>query len=53
MNYFGADRVRVLNGGFKKWLADGKPIAEGVPQEKDPKYDLDNKDDYNYFARNP
>jgi thiosulfate/3-mercaptopyruvate sulfurtransferase len=52
LKYYGADRVRVLNGGFKKWLAEGKPIAEGIPQEKDPKYDENSKDDYSYFVKN-
>ena len=27
--YFGASNVRVLNGGMKKWLIDGRPTASG------------------------
>jgi thiosulfate/3-mercaptopyruvate sulfurtransferase len=42
LKYFGADRVRVLNGGFKKWVAEGRPIVEGVDQERDPYYDFEN-----------
>jgi len=27
--YFGADNVRILNGGLKKWLAEGNPTLSG------------------------
>jgi len=27
MKYFGATNVRILNGGMKKWKAEGKPTA--------------------------
>lgn len=27
--FFGADRVRVLNGGFKKWKMEKKPTEKG------------------------
>jgi thiosulfate/3-mercaptopyruvate sulfurtransferase len=26
MRYFGAESVRVLNGGFKKWQKEGRPV---------------------------
>ena len=29
MELFGAERVRVLNGGFKKWLKEGRPTESG------------------------
>jgi len=32
LRYFGAENVRVLNGGLKKWKAEGKKTVGG-PQE--------------------
>ena len=29
LRHFGADRVVVLDGGFQKWLAEGRPVASG------------------------
>jgi thiosulfate/3-mercaptopyruvate sulfurtransferase len=29
MKYFGAENVRVLNGGFPKWLKEGRPVESG------------------------
>ena len=28
--YFGAKRVRIINGGLKKWKLEGKPLFEGL-----------------------
>jgi thiosulfate/3-mercaptopyruvate sulfurtransferase len=53
LKYYGAERVRILNGGLKKWLEEGKPTAEGVPQEKDPKYVQHRYKGYNYSIKNP
>ena len=36
--YFGADRVRILNGGLKKWLLEGRPIASGPSAIGDTSY---------------
>ena len=45
--YFGANRVRIINGGLKKWKLEGKPVFEGdyVPGEG-----LDAEGDYNYHV---
>lgn len=29
MRFFGAERVRVLNGGLKKWLLEGRQVESG------------------------
>ena len=31
MNYYGHTNVRILNGGFSKWLHEGRPITQEVP----------------------
>lgn len=31
LQYFGASNVRILHGGFKKWLAEGRPVVENTP----------------------
>jgi 3-mercaptopyruvate sulfurtransferase SseA len=43
--YFGAENVRILNGGLKKWLTEGKPThagdyveGEGLPEGGDYDY---------------
>jgi thiosulfate/3-mercaptopyruvate sulfurtransferase len=32
MRYYGHENVRVLNGGWKKWQAEGRPTTEERPQ---------------------
>jgi thiosulfate/3-mercaptopyruvate sulfurtransferase len=31
LNYYGHTRVAVLNGGWKKWLAEGRPTTAEIP----------------------
>ncbi|MDQ3910332.1 MAG: sulfurtransferase [Actinomycetota bacterium] len=31
LTYYGHDRVSVLNGGWKKWIAEGRPVATEIP----------------------
>jgi thiosulfate/3-mercaptopyruvate sulfurtransferase len=31
LTYYGHDRVSVLDGGFRKWIAEGRPITAEVP----------------------
>jgi thiosulfate/3-mercaptopyruvate sulfurtransferase len=31
LNYYGHPDVRVLNGGWTKWLAEGRPVTAAVP----------------------
>ncbi|APZ50595.1 sulfurtransferase [Salipiger abyssi] len=35
---FGHDRVRILNGGWKRWKAEGRPIAQGAPETPEPAF---------------
>lgn len=32
LNYYGHDAVRVLNGGWTKWVAEGRPVTAEVPK---------------------
>jgi thiosulfate/3-mercaptopyruvate sulfurtransferase len=32
LRYYGHTQVQVLNGGWDKWLAEGRPIANDLPQ---------------------
>jgi thiosulfate/3-mercaptopyruvate sulfurtransferase len=32
LRYFGHDQVRVLDGGYRAWVAAGQPVAVGDPQ---------------------
>src|SRR5262245_17891722 len=34
LNYYGHTQVKVLNGGWDKWLAEGRPVTNAVPQAK-------------------
>lgn len=47
--YFGSQNVRILNGGLKKWISEGKPTFSGayVPGEG-----LESDGDYNYYVVN-
>lgn len=32
LNYYGHDKVRVLDGGLRQWVREGLPLASDVPQ---------------------
>ena len=32
LEFFGHDKVQVLNGGFEKWAKEGRPISTDVPE---------------------
>jgi thiosulfate/3-mercaptopyruvate sulfurtransferase len=32
LNYYGHTQVKVLNGGWDKWLAEGRPVSNEVPR---------------------
>jgi thiosulfate/3-mercaptopyruvate sulfurtransferase len=31
LRHFGADKVAILDGGFEKWLGEGRPVESGEP----------------------
>ncbi len=31
LDFFGHKKVRVLNGGFRKWVKEGRPVTQDVP----------------------
>ena len=48
--FFGAENVRILNGGMKKWLSEGRSTYTGG--EYSPGIGLPNDGDYNYKVVN-
>ncbi len=34
LNYYGHDRVRILDGGWNKWVAEGRPVSADRPSPK-------------------
>ena len=34
MKYFGHDAVKVLDGGWQKWIAEGRPVSQKVPSHQ-------------------
>ena len=32
LNYYGHSQVKVLNGGWEKWLAEGRPVTNAIPR---------------------
>ena len=34
LKYYGHDDVRILDGGFPKWLAEGKPLSRETPEPR-------------------
>jgi thiosulfate/3-mercaptopyruvate sulfurtransferase len=39
LRHFGAAQVAILDGGFQKWLADGRPIEGGEPELRTASFD--------------
>ena len=39
LRHFGAERVAVLDGGFQKWLAEGRPTESGEPRPRQASFD--------------
>ena len=41
LRHFGARNVAILDGGFQKWLAEGRPVGSGEPQPRQAKFDAE------------
>jgi thiosulfate/3-mercaptopyruvate sulfurtransferase len=39
LRHFGADQVAILDGGFEKWRAEGRPVAQGEPPPRAARFD--------------
>jgi thiosulfate/3-mercaptopyruvate sulfurtransferase len=39
LRHFGAQQVAVLDGGFGKWVADGRPVESGEPAPREARFE--------------
>jgi thiosulfate/3-mercaptopyruvate sulfurtransferase len=39
LRHFGAERVAILDGGFQKWVAEGRPTESGEPAPRPARFD--------------
>ena len=45
LRHFGAEKVAILNGGFQKWLAEGRPTDSGEPALRQARFDAAERDE--------
>jgi len=45
LRHFGARQVAILDGGFQKWLAEGRPTESGEPAHAGAAFDADERDE--------
>ncbi len=38
LEFFGHEKVKVMNGGFRKWLKEGRPVTQEAPKVVKKKY---------------
>ena len=43
--HFGASQVAILDGGFQKWVAEGRPTASGDPEPRAARFDVTERDE--------
>jgi thiosulfate/3-mercaptopyruvate sulfurtransferase len=39
LRHFGAEQVAILDGGFQKWVAEGRPTERGEPESREARFD--------------
>ena len=44
LRHFGAERVSILDGGFQKWIGDGRPVESGEPAPRAARFDARERD---------
>jgi thiosulfate/3-mercaptopyruvate sulfurtransferase len=44
LRHFRADKVAILDGGFQKWTAEGRPTESGEPAHRDAQFDAVERD---------
>lgn len=45
LRHFGATNVAILDGGFQKWVAEGRPTESGEAQHRDSRFDASSRGD--------
>ena len=43
LNHFGAEQVAILDGGFQKWTAEGRPTESGEPRSREASFDAEDR----------
>ena len=45
LRHFGASQVAILDGGFQKWTAEGRPTERGEPPRRDAQFGAEERDE--------
>jgi thiosulfate/3-mercaptopyruvate sulfurtransferase len=45
LRHFGAEKVAILDGGFQKWIAEGRPTESGEPAARVARFDAAERDE--------
>ena len=45
LRHFGAEKVAILDGGFQKWIAEGRPIESGEPAPRQARFNAAERDE--------
>lgn len=45
LRHFGASQVAILDGGFQKWTAEGRPTESGEPPRRDAQFGAEERDE--------
>jgi thiosulfate/3-mercaptopyruvate sulfurtransferase len=44
LRHFGAEQVAILDGGFQRWTAEGRPVESGEPEPRAVRFDAVERD---------
>ena len=45
LRHFGASQVAILDGGFQKWIAEGRPVESGEPKPRSARFEAAERQD--------